>query len=89
VAQALERAVSESPSFAPAAPLVKAHCSAIAKTVGTPRPDLTRAALPEAAPDISPELRAAFDEINEQVRAGTLDSGKAGAAYMRAIAGRL
>lgn len=86
----LRSAARVSPQFCPTSPFVAEHCTALAKTtLGQPRPDLSVPALPEPMPEIDPGLREQFESINAQVRAGELEGAKAGAAYLRAILGRL
>lgn len=89
VVVALDRAVASSPQFMPSAPTVREHCEAVAKTGLKPRGNLDLPALPEAMPEIAPDLRSEFEAINNSVRSGELDDRKAGAAYLRAIAERL
>lgn len=78
---------AENKNFPPSAFLILEHARAWRPP--TPRPDLERPALPEPAPEISPELRKDFEAINSAVRNGELDGNKAGAAFLRAIAERL
>jgi hypothetical protein len=85
--EAFRRAPRGNPQFCPSCEMVREHAAAWRPP--TPRADLTRPALPEPPPQVDGELRAEFDAINAKVRAGELDGGKAGAAYLRAIAGRL
>lgn len=81
------KAPAASPTFPPSAAMVLEHAKVWRPP--TPRGDLSRPALPEPATDIAPELRAEFEAIQQRVRSGELEGGKAAAAYMRAITERL